>query len=322
MQVTESKYFEIINRFEEVPFEQTQAWLKFKSGTSNGILFFVDNEQTPNIGCWGRIYNKPLIGKILDIIGESRRDHVSPKVVTSFFKSIIDGNQFDMITYNSNGQYQCDFDIAMRRSGFSRPLGSRVCPLTIMVDVQADRNPDRNWKRNLKKATEEGLTFKVIEHPTQTDAVKMSQMFEELKEMKSLGYSLDASKLMCLIQDPHYFLCEVSKDNKVLSSRIVYVHNGRASDVFAANTFESRKYSATHYICEEIFNYLKNKGVTLFDFSRIPPSNNETDSVYLFKASSGGYPVQYNGEWIWARKKMLPLLFSMYNFYYKKSYHY
>lgn len=57
---------------------------------------------------------------------------------------------------------------------------------------------------------------------------------------------------------------------------------------------------------ERIFDHLKEQGVKVFDFSRIPPSNNETDSVYVFKNSAGGYPVQYNGEWIWSKKESIP----------------
>ena len=64
---------------------------------------------------------------------------------------------------------------------------------------------------------------------------------------------------------------------------------------------------------------MKEKGVESFDFSRIPPSNDERDSVYIFKNCAGGYPVQYNGEWIWSKNKYTPLLFGIYNFITKKG---
>jgi hypothetical protein len=112
-----------------------------------------------------------------------------------------------------------------------------------------------------------------------------------------------------------FVLCYVKHENQILCARIIYHHQGLAADVFAANGFESMKYSATHFIMEQIFCWLKEQGDQLFDFSRISPGAYETDSIYQFKDAAGGYPMQYLGEWVWTKKHRTQLLFCIYNFF-------
>lgn len=322
MIVNKEVFFQAVQKMGYVPFEQSSAWQEFKSVDEKSLVGFIDNNQEPFIACWGRIFKKPGIGKILDIVGEVKRENISPKQVQYFFENLIKEAACNMIIYSSVSDYKCTFDISMRRSGFTRPLGNRVCPLTIFIKLKEERNPDRNWKRNIKKSISEKLEFKVIDSPSLEDAKIVSGMFNELKKMKNLSYSLDANCLFKLLMDEKYKLFYVVKDGVPLCARVIYIHRQRAADVFAANTFESRKYAATHLIVEKILEYLKKNDVEVFDFSRIPPSNNETDSVYVFKNSAGGYPVQYNGEWIWSKKKVYSLLFCIYNFFIRKAHQY
>lgn len=322
MIVNKEVFFQAIQKIGYVPFEQSFAWLEFKSVDEKSLVGFIDNNQDPYIACWGRMFRKPGIGRILDIVGEVKRKDIVPKQIQCFFENLIKEASCDMITYNSVSYYECTFDISMRRSGFTRPLGNRVCPLTILFKVKEERKPDRNWKRNVKKSISENLEFKVIDSPSREDAQIVSGMFNELKKMKNLSYGLDVDCLFKLLKDKKYKLFYVMKDGVPLCARVIYIHRQRAADVFAANTFESRKYAATHLIVEKILEYLKDNDVEVFDFSRIPPSNNETDSVYVFKNSAGGYPAQYNGEWIWSKKKVYSLLFCIYNFFIRKAHQY
>lgn len=306
------------------PFEQTLGWINFKSQENIEYLFFTDDEINPSIACFGRLMRKKGIGKILDIAGEVLTKNISSKQIAKYYSSIISDSKCDMITCNSTGEYNCNFEIGLRRAGFTRPFGYRTCPLTIFVDLVGERKPDRMWKRNLKKAQEYNLDFEIVDAPTIDDATDFVRFFMELKEMKSLSYSLNVDKVLELTQADGYKLFFVSKNGHRLCGRILFIDESshKSYDVFAANSFESRKYSATHFMMENIFEYLKNIGINNFDFSRVPPSNNETDSVYLFKHSSGGYPVQYNGEWQWSKNKYLPLLFCIYNFFIRRAHNY
>lgn len=313
-----------IKKIGNPPFEQSMGWLEFKSDSASDFLFFIDNDTNPTIACYGRVLKKIGIGNILDIQGEVKKADTPAKQITKFFSSIIEDSCCNMITYNSTSRYSCDFEIGLRRAGFTRPFGFRTCPLSILIDLQNKRNPDRMWRRNLKKAQEDELQFEAINIPNENDTAEFIQFFEELQEMKSLRYALNKDKIYALLKTDGYKLFFASKQGKRLCGRIIYIDSLSLNsyDVFAANSFDSRKHSATHFLMESIFEYLKEIGIKYFDFSRIPPSNNETDSVYLFKQSAGGDIIQYNGEWIWSKSRYLNLLFCVYNFFIVKSHNY
>ena len=324
MRVNESDFDNCISRLGHVTFEQDKGWRVYQESRNIPYLYFVDDVDHPNMACCGRVYKKPFVGRILDIVGEVCAVSLSEKVMKCFYKSLIDDSCCDMITYNSKAVYSVDTEVALRRVGFNRPLGSRTCPLTIFVDLVNDNESkrDRNWRRNVKKAVESNLTFRFVENPTKEDATIVCRMFDEMSEKKQLGYSLEPDDLYKLITNSGYRLYYVCREGRPICARIVYLYKGMAEDVFAANSNESREYSATHFMMDSLFSSLKDLGATVFDFSRIPPSNNETDSVYAFKKACGGYTVQYLGEWIWAKNKNTSLLFAFYNFYYRKAHHY
>ena len=315
MLVDKETFISVAKKIGKVPFEQTIAWKNYKGVSDENLLFFVDNPVDPYIACWGRVFKKPGIGKIVDIISEIAKDTIVQKLITQFFKSVIEDADCNMITYSNTCVYDCKYEIGLRRAGFNRPMGSKMCPLTMFIDIQGKRSPDRNWKRNIKKAIEDNLQFTVVEHPTHKDVEIVSDMFTELRKMKSLNYEVEVEHLAKIFEDDRFYLFFVKQNDKPICARVVYIEGKFATDVLAANSFESRKNSSTHYIMENIFNFLKEKGVETFDFARIPPSNDERDSVYIFKNCAGGYPVQYNGEWIWSNNRYFPLLFGIYNFF-------
>ena len=325
MQINEATFERCILKLGYVPFEQDEGWRKFQRQKGNEFLFFVDNEVQPHIACCGRVLSKPLLGRILDVMGEVMTDEaVSEKILKEFFQMLIKDAACNMIVYNSTSVYSADKEIALRRAGFNRPFGSRTCPLTIFVDLQNDSNAkrDRNWKRNVKKAIDNHLEFTYVEKPKMEDAVIVCQMFKELSENKHLGYTLNQEGLFQLLSNPNYRLYYVCHEGHPICARIVYHCKNMAEDVFAANSNESRLFSATHFMMECVFSDLSKMGLETFDFSRIPPSTNETDSVYVFKRASGGDNIQYLGEWVWAKNRILPFLFSVFNFFVRKAHHY
>lgn len=323
MVITEEQFYTSVEKMGVyIPFEQTKAWNDFKRTPNIQFIYFIDNLEDPQQACWGRIYEVKMIGRIIDIAGEVQKDNVTKRMITKFFKSIIEESSANMITYNCARIYEVEREIGLRCAGFVRPLGNRICPLTQFIDIQSDRNSDSDWKRNLKRATANRLTFEVLEHPTTEDAAIICGLFNELKARKSLGFSLSVNKVAELIKQSGYRVYYVRHEGKILCARIVYIHKSHAADVFAANSFESMKYSATHFIMEQIFAWLKERGVKTFDFSRISPSTHNANTIYQFKDAAGGYPIQYSGEWIWTRKHNTLLLFCIYNFFLHHGYNY
>lgn len=322
MIVTKTVFFECLERMKShIPFEQSNGWNEFKIVNGVEFAYFVDDTSSPTQACFGRIYYRKIIGRIVDICGEVKKEEVSKRLIIKFFRSIIKDAHASMITYNSISTYRAEDEIGIRCAGFVRPWGNRTCPLTQIINIQRERNCDRGWRRNLRKAKDAGLTFEVIDTPTNNDAVLFTQLFDELKQRKHLGFSIEKNKIASLLKHPEFKLCYVKHEGKVLCSRIIYLYHEQAADVFAANSFEAMKYSATHFIMENIFEWLKMQGIQVFDFSRISPSAHEANSIYQFKDAAGGYPIQYLGEWIWTKKDYIQLLFGLYNFFtHKHSY--
>lgn len=319
MIVTKDVFYHTLSKMEcYIPFEQTQGWNDFKLSDNLDFIYYVDNLDDPAQACFGRVYSKVFVGKIVDICGEIWKPEVNKRQITKFFRSIIDDTKASMIYYNSMSLYNIKNEIGIRSAGFVRPFGNRVCPLTQIIEPQTARNYDRNWRRNLTKAEKNALTFEMIEKPGEEEVKLFVNLFDELVQRKHLGFSIDKDKVFALLRQSGFKLCFAKLGEKVLCARIIYIHKKQAADVFAANSFDSMKFSATHFIMERIFEWLKNEGVETFDFSRISPSAYETNSIYQFKDGAGGYPAQYLGEWIWTNNNLIKLLFCIYNFFTSK----
>jgi lipid II:glycine glycyltransferase (peptidoglycan interpeptide bridge formation enzyme) len=64
---------------------------------------------------------------------------------------------------------------------------------------------------------------------------------------------------------------------------------------------------------QNIFEYLKDKNIQFFDMSRIPVGKEGAHGVYSFKNATRGEVVQYNGEWVYFRRKYFRHLHYFYN---------
>lgn len=76
-----------------------------------------------------------------------------------------------------------------------------------------------------------------------------------------MGFSLDKNKVTSLLLQPGFKICYARLGEQVLCARIIYICKKQAADVFAANSFNSMRYSATHFIMESIFNWLKKRAL-------------------------------------------------------------
>ena len=107
----------------------------------------------------------------------------------------------------------------------------------------------------------------------------------------------------------------IGENKHHLSARVVYITKKIAYDVYAANSDEGIKSGAAYYIQEKILYYLKQNGVEIFDYGRIPPSNDEMNNIYVAKSYSGGVPMQYNGQWIFNKSRKIDLIYNLLKYY-------
>lgn len=302
---------------DNVPFTQGEGWDNYTNNKDN-CVYFVDNSAEPTICCRGELYKKPFVGSILRIQGEATKKP-EQETVRNFYQEITQMG-YSLILVSSLSPYEIEYEIGIREAGFVRPLYQPTCPLTIFVPTIDRPAPHRSWKRNVKKAEKAGCTFRFIPQPTQEDCNIFVQLFGEMAVKKHLSYTLNNQSVYKMLKDPGYKLFFIySAANSILSGRVIYTDNKKGWDIFAANSNESRENGASYFICEKILDYLAEQNIETFDFGRIGPGLTSSNLVYLFKQASGGYPIQYNGEWIFAKNKSSELMMLLYRYVLKNG---
>lgn len=305
-------FFQLQAKFKKFPFTQSLGWYNYIKSQGGEVVFYTDNENDPNILIWGTCHKIPFYKKkILKIEGETYKPELTEKVFRSFYSKIISNHQ--IVEINSNNPYNIEFEIGVRRAGFKRPLGLFACPLTIEIDLEQAFTFDNNWKRNVRKANKHALRCTEIENVSEQEIKEIVRMFDELAELKNLGYRLEKYSLETLLKsrDIRTFLVYDSEDLPV-AARIIHHKKPYSTDIFAANSLNARKCGATYFIMQSILEKLKKEKYLLFDFGRIPPSNHHTDSVYTFKNASRGNKIQYNGEWTYYRDRKTEVAMFLY----------
>lgn len=310
MMTNRKTFFEVQKSFPDIPFSQTEEWLD--SIKNNNICYFVDNVQQPRICCWGRVYNRKLIGNHLLINGISMKNVIDSKNIRDFFKSII-SEGFKLIELSDINYYNADFEVGIRRAGFLRPLGSTLSPLTLIVNLQSPFSFHRDWRRNVRKAIEQDIQFEYLPNPTIDQTNTFIRLFNQLKERKNLGFTLTSEELLKLLSKEHFKLFFAkTKEDKYLAGRLIYVNKKKAYDIYAANSYESLKNGSTYFLQEKIFYFLKEREIEFFDYGRIPPGTDSMDDIYVAKSYSGGYPILYNGQWQYSKSILFDYLYSFY----------
>jgi len=312
MIVERNKFFEIQKKFQDIPFNQTEEWLDSLLFDENNLIYIVDSIEKPQICYWGNLFKRSFNKKHLLINGLAIKDTATSQSIMHHYREIISAG-YDLIEISDIGFYDANHEVGFRRAGFIRPLGMSQSPLTMIVSLQKPFVFHRNWRRNVKKSLEYGVEFKYIEVPSISDAEIFVRLFNELKERKKIGFNITANSLMKLFRYDRFKLFFVQdKDGKYLAGRIVYLCGKKIYDVFAANSNDGIKNGAVYFIQEKIFMYLRDIDMEIFDYGRIPPGTDRMDDIYVAKSYSGGSPMLYNGQWQYAKSKILDFAYCFY----------
>lgn len=204
MQVDRNKFFELQKRLEIIPFSQSEEWYEHSyEDSTERMRFFVDSLEQPRIMAFGYLRSRRFLGRRLSIEGVSKAADCTSEHIRLFFNGIMEEG-FDVIYVSDIDEYDPNFEVGIRRAGMKRPMGIHLCPMSLIVDLQKPFKFHRNWRRNVKKAHENGCKFTMIENPRIEDAKEFVRLFGELKERKSLHFSLSAEKLMPLFIQGRY----------------------------------------------------------------------------------------------------------------------
>ncbi|MFS4416411.1 hypothetical protein [Maribacter sp. 2307ULW6-5] len=316
-------FFTLQKKLKRIPYSQSEGWYRSQIKKNHKIVFFVNDEEDVKIALWGKEQKIPFSNKKLLLVnGETTSEHINENEVREFYTKLTALNYVGF-ELDSNNRYDVEFEIGIRRAGFVRPIGSFSCPLTIIFRLQEDFGFNRNWKRNVKKAIASELIFEEVVDISATVITSIVSMFKEMAELKKLGHQLEEHSLKALLKTRDMRLFMVyDKQGLPLAARVIHINKPFASDVYAANSLTARDNGATYYMMQNIFETLKQENYAEFDFSRIPPSNHATDSVYLFKNASRGEKISYNGEWSYHKSKRIELLLFLYKSFKMKKQRY
>ncbi len=241
------------------------------------------------------------------------------KKIRDFFLDISLMN-YAIIEISDINTYSINFEIGIRQAGFLRPILS-LSPISIIVSTQKKFNFHRNWKRNVRKAIDKKYVFEIVNEPTFFQINEFINLFNQQNNRKNIGLSVSFKSLNSLLKNnTNYKLFFVSDNSgQYISGRIIYIYGNKSYDVYAANSYECIKNGAAYFIQEKILAYLKSNNIELFDYGRIPPSNDKLNDIYVAKKYSGGDTIIYNGQWIFTKKKSIGLLYEFYKFFILKQ---
>lgn len=323
MLVNKEEYFRLLSKINPIPFEQSQAWIENNhSQDSANIIYIVNSTEDIRICCTGIISKKKFFGSKLNIKGVCRKRDVNETELRKFFVSIVELD-YDFVSIWDGERYDSDFELAIRRAGFIRPLGLSLSPMTMYVDLKKEFSFHRNWRRNVKKSIANGNTFHKIDLISEKEANDFVSLFKEQSQRKGLSYGFTDSDIIKLSNDDRYHMFMVAnKDGKNIAGRMVFVSENMAYDVYAANSDEGIKSGGVYQVQEGMLNFLKTTSAEFFDYGLIPPRADEMDDIYLAKSYSGGYAVGLNSEWFYGKSQIAQFLlsFKIFCIYKKRMY--
>lgn len=305
------EYFKIIQRIKHIGLEQSEYWYQYKKSKKK-FVFYVDSLTDTSVAILGTIYKLPFIGEILRIQdGPVYQENITQKKFNTFFSYLM--KKYEGIEIDSTHPYSTDFEVAIRRVGFLRPSINKRCPLTICIDPCNKKPYGKNWKQNLKKNSQYEMKF-VVSNKSDEDIELFVKLFTEMKDMKNISYGVDFKNVKNLLKGDKTHMFFAYCNNTPVAARVISIDKLYAFDIHAANSSFSRDCGGTYFLMDEIFKFLSQFNILFFDFGRIAPGKTKLEYVSHFKETSKGIYVQYNGEWIWYKKKAIRILL---NFYYK-----
>lgn len=298
-EVSRDIFYQTIAAWEDVPFSQTEGWVRMQSGNdASRVRYFLDEQ----IGCAAHV--KRCMGLSMLMIDTECLKHtqVKPVFIRQFYEALRQTG-VDMIEFNSRRPYLADHEVGMRQAGFLRPVGSFSYEMTNIIDLSQPLSFNENWKRNLKVSDSQGLTLQRVEHITREDIAAFIRLYREMCFHKNLAQPFTEEMLRVLLDDPHFRLCFICHGNERLSG-IIYHHVGsHAGLLYAANGDKANEVHAGFAMYHQLLTLLASEGVQTFDMEKMGASAHSTNAVFLFKQGIRGELTPLCGEWAWYKRR-------------------
>lgn len=193
-------------------------------------------------------------------------------------------------------------EAALLAQGFSRP--SR--PLDKNASFVLDLAPEpaalegalsSNWGHNLRRGLKRAPA-RPWDAPDAAEVLRLYRAMESYKGIAALHDDADfASQLSAL--GPRLVAVRVDGPDGPLALRAAAVYGGAAWDLLAATTPEGRRCYASYSAFWALALAVRARGARSFELGGADAER--AKGVHDFKKGTGARPVQYLGEWDWAR---------------------
>ena len=314
-EVNKDIFYRTIQNWEDVPFTQTEGFVRMQSGdNANRVRYFLDE----NIGCAAHL--KRCMGVTMLLIDSECLKHkqTKPATLTHFYEALRQTGA-DIIEVNCRRPYQADYEIGLRQAGFLRPVGSFSFQLTNLIDLTKPLSFNENWKRNLKQSGNENLSLVRIDNPTGKDMEDFMRIYREMTANKNLPMPFTKDSLHALLTDPHFHLCFAVRGPERLSGIIYHQVGTHAGLLYAANSEKANQIHAGFQLYKQLLTLLAKEGVQTFDMEKMAPSTHSTNAVFLFKQGIRGQLTPLCGEWTWYKRNCYSLcLYFVKKYFWKK----
>lgn len=298
-EVSRDIFYHTIETWEDVPFSQTEGWVRMQSGDdAMRVRYFLDEK----IGCAAHV--KRFLGVTMLMIDTECLKHKQTKpVVFSRFYEALRKTGADMIEVNSRRVYLSDHEVGIRQAGFLRPVGSFSYELTNLIDLTQPLSYNENWRRNIKKTDEFGLTLQRVELPTDKDIDDFMSLYRQMSAHKNLSMPFTTKLIKVLLSDSKFKLCFICQGEERLSAMIYHHVGSRAGLLYAANGDKANEIQAGFQLYKQVLTLLASEGVRSFDMEKMGASTHSTNAVFLFKQGIKGELLSLCGEWAWYKRR-------------------
>ena len=305
-EVSKDIFYQLVSAFRWIPYTQTLAY-NLSIVAESTLHFYIDDTDCPSIGLVG--YERRKAGlRMLCVNGECLLSLQTDRKKYSAFYKAIQETGFDICELNISTPYTANAEIAMRTAGWLRPVGLFSTTLSKIIPTASAATYDRSWKHNLKKAHQAPVSLHITENFDRETIQAYMTCHQEHTMRKGYRDPLSESGLAELGKDSHFKMAYVTNSGgKMIAGHIFYMHPLASSSMYAFTTMEGRETGAAYLLYEGITAYLAENKVDTFDAGRLSPAAHSKNNIFLFKDGIGGDYVQYLGEWLWCRRRWMPL---------------
>ena len=220
------------------------------------------------------------------------------------------GVSFLYCRFNSFRTRRAQDEHALELAGWRRPRVKLTTGLSLRYGIsapQAERLAacSANWRHNLKRSQKYHLKVERWESP---DAAVLRSIYAEMEGHKQLATQFSEADLKSILQHfaERVLVCRaLDAAGNLQAIRGCVVTGEMAWDLLAATAVAGRKTYASYAVFWDLIEECYRRGVREYDLSSVDPDRNK--GVYDFKRGTGAAPVEYLGEWEWARPALLAL---------------